>query len=372
MSTAVRSAHSRPDLHTADVPPTYPFTFPHLPDADAAAFTYDVPIVPPPPAPILSTYIATNRTWFRQWAEAGALGRTPRSALAAMGISDFDTADTTDRKLRSPYGGMALDPAGRLWLTDSGNRRVLRFPTLMTESALDSALSADLGNDLNGNSEVDVGDEISYVLTLTNPDDESNAAVPSVRFLLIPPRESGLVIGSVTTSQGTIAVGNSNGDDSIDVRIGAIADSETVTITFTLKLGFEAVSPLRVQGTISSDLPGDLLSDDPALSGEDNPTEFAVNFAYRPATLTVIQVKPVKRPAAALRGLATNAVSVELKRKLSGPTHVFEVVGSSWRARLTGLRTGPNHFTVRALGKDGSYTAPLIITVRRLAHPRWR
>ena len=126
MSTAVRSAHSRPDLHTADVPPTYPFTFPHLPDADAAAFTHGVPLVPPPPAPILSTYIATNRTWFRQWAEAGALGRTPRSALAAMGVIDFDTADrkgrmrTLERFLRSEHA-RELGPSDRAVLRELVN-----------------------------------------------------------------------------------------------------------------------------------------------------------------------------------------------------------------------------------------------------------
>lgn len=126
MSTAVRSAHSRPDLHTADVPPTYPFTFPHPPDADPAKYTYDVPILPPPPAPILSTYIATHRLWVRQSAEAGALGRTPRSALAAMSASDYDTADrkgrmrTLERFLRSEHA-RELGPSDRAVLRELVN-----------------------------------------------------------------------------------------------------------------------------------------------------------------------------------------------------------------------------------------------------------
>ena len=126
MSTAVRSAHSRPDLHTADVPPTYPFTFPHLPGANPAKYTYDVPIMPPPPAPIPSTYITTHRLAFRQWAEAGALGRTPRSALAAVGVIDFDTADrkgrmrTLERFLRSEHA-RELGPSDRAVLRELVN-----------------------------------------------------------------------------------------------------------------------------------------------------------------------------------------------------------------------------------------------------------
>lgn len=61
--------------------------------------------------------------------------RTPETkpnGAAADGIigqTDFlsNTAGTTNRRLRTPYSGLAFDAADALWLSDSENNRVLRF-----------------------------------------------------------------------------------------------------------------------------------------------------------------------------------------------------------------------------------------------------
>jgi len=243
------------------------------------------------------------------------------AADGVIGQPDFttNTAGTTDQNLNATEIGLASDGAGHLWITDPGNNRVLRFSPNSATSTLDATLTADLGNDLNGNAQADSGDEIHCTLTLTNPDDDGDAEVLGVFFFLVPPATAPLEVGSAATSQGTVAVGNTADDGSIEIDLGTIADAETATVTFTLKLGYEAASPLLLQGTITSDLPGNLLTDDPALAGVEDATEIAVNFTYRPATFTLARVRPARATAITLSGTATDAVHIEVTRKPSGP-----------------------------------------------------
>lgn len=51
------------------------------------------------------------------------------AADGVIGQPDFttDSFATTERKLTNPHDGLAMDGAGRLWVSDSFNNRVLRF-----------------------------------------------------------------------------------------------------------------------------------------------------------------------------------------------------------------------------------------------------
>jgi sugar lactone lactonase YvrE len=67
-----------------------------------------------------------NRVLYFRTPETKANGA---AADGIIGQTDFlsNTAGTTDRRLRTPYSGLAFDTADALWLSDSENNRVLRF-----------------------------------------------------------------------------------------------------------------------------------------------------------------------------------------------------------------------------------------------------
>lgn len=67
-----------------------------------------------------------NRVLYFKTPDAKANGA---AADGIIGQPDFvsNTAGTTNRRLRTPYSGLAFDAADALWLSDSDNNRVLRF-----------------------------------------------------------------------------------------------------------------------------------------------------------------------------------------------------------------------------------------------------
>jgi sugar lactone lactonase YvrE len=66
---------------------------------------------------------------------------TNQAALLAYGQQTFTTSAParTSQGLNSPYG-VAFDQPGNLWVADSGNARVVRFPNLINGSAADRVL----------------------------------------------------------------------------------------------------------------------------------------------------------------------------------------------------------------------------------------
>lgn len=72
------------------------------------------------------TDFLNNRVLFFKNAASKANGA---AADGVIGQSDFttNTPDTTERKLHGPLTGLALDGAGRLWIAEFNNNRVLRF-----------------------------------------------------------------------------------------------------------------------------------------------------------------------------------------------------------------------------------------------------
>lgn len=98
--------------------------------------------------------------------------------------------------------------------------------------ALTATKDAALLVDLDGDGRVDPGDTVLYTVVLTNPADALAVSAQAVMFSDTLDPWSALVVGSVTTSQGTVVVGNSGGDAAIEIAVGSIADGGEVTITF--------------------------------------------------------------------------------------------------------------------------------------------
>lgn len=134
------------------------------------------------------------------------------------------------------------------------------------------AKTASLAKDADGNGLASPGDTIKYTATITNA---GSAAATGVTFTDTPDVNTTLVVGSVTTSQGSVLKGNWTGDKSVEVSLGAIPTNGIAKVTFEVSIN----KPLREleianQGLIKgsnifsgkSDDPGTLRPDDPTIT----------------------------------------------------------------------------------------------------------
>jgi uncharacterized repeat protein (TIGR01451 family) len=122
------------------------------------------------------------------------------------------------------------------------------------------------------------GDTLHYTVTIIN---SGNSAATNVVFNDTPDPNTTLVTGSVTTSQGTIAGGNT-GTPPVIVNIGTIPGagggaSNKVTITFDVQVKPANQLPANVkqvanQGTVSSDQLPAVPTNDPATPAPGDPT----------------------------------------------------------------------------------------------------
>ena len=104
-----------------------------------------------------------------------------------------------------------------------------------------------------------------------------------------PDPNTTLVVGSVTTTQGTVVTGNNAGDTTVEVNVGAIPDGTTVTIQFQVTVNNPlpaGVTQIRNQGRITGDNIPPKDSDDPDTGPVDDPTDFTTDSA--PPTSTPV------------------------------------------------------------------------------------
>lgn len=123
--------------------------------------------------------------------------------------------------------------------------------------------TAALQTDVDSSGNVSPGDVLRYTLVMDNL---GAAAATAVLVQDVPDANSALVVGSVTTTSGTVLVGNTAGDATIEVDVGVLGTGGQVTITYDttvnnpLPAGVDAVVN---QATFdSTELPPGL-SDDP-------------------------------------------------------------------------------------------------------------
>ncbi|MCB9436685.1 MAG: DUF11 domain-containing protein [Anaerolineales bacterium] len=136
-----------------------------------------------------------------------------------------------------------------------------------------------LFDDVDGSGNVTPGDVLEYTVLVTNPPDPGGLGTDATNVVYtdtLDPRTT-LIVGSVTTTQGTIVLGNGGGDTSVQVDIGTIVDGAIVTITYraTINTPWPGGNPvIENQGTITSDqTPGGFPTDDPDdPTGDDDPT----------------------------------------------------------------------------------------------------
>jgi len=140
--------------------------------------------------------------------------------------------------------------------------------------------SVSLFIDADGNGVASSGDTLLYTVTIWN---EGTLDATGVVFTDYPADHpyTDLVVGTVTTSRGTVAEGNTAGDTSIVVNVGTLLAGgppyDTVTITFQLRI-WDSLPPgvtiVSNQGVLTSLEGPPELSDDPTTPAvDDDPTD---------------------------------------------------------------------------------------------------
>lgn len=130
-----------------------------------------------------------------------------------------------------------------------------------------------LGIDVDGDGLPGPGDQIRYVITVVN---YGNLSATDVIFEDTPGMYTSLVTGTVTTSQGTVELGNATGDTSVRVNLGTIPGfggnaivEFRVAIDDTLPTG---VTQVENQAFVSGSNTPEEPSDDPDTPQQDDPT----------------------------------------------------------------------------------------------------
>ena len=165
-----------------------------------------------------------------------------------------------------------VDPEARDLPPDSDNAQIA-----VPDLALDKTVAVQVDADTSG--DVSPGDTLRYTLTLRNTGAESanNIVIEDA-----PDANSSLVNGSITTSAGSVTVGNGAGDGVVEVSIPSLAAAATVTIAYDTTINNplpDGVTELVNQALFdSTELPSGL-SDDPTPPGVDDPTVVPLNAA---------------------------------------------------------------------------------------------
>jgi uncharacterized repeat protein (TIGR01451 family) len=130
-----------------------------------------------------------------------------------------------------------------------------------------------LAVDQTGDGHVDPGDTLIYTVVLVN---NGGMVATGVVFTDTPDVNTTLVVGSVTTSAGTVVLGNTAGDTSVRVDVGSLAGGGgTATITYRVTVNAplpEGVHQISNQGLVAGDNFPDTSTDDSATPGGGDPT----------------------------------------------------------------------------------------------------
>jgi uncharacterized repeat protein (TIGR01451 family) len=143
-------------------------------------------------------------------------------------------------------------------------------------------------DDLDGNGVLSPGDTLGYTIVVTNT---GGADALAVVLNDTPGAHTTLVVGSVTTTQGTVTSGNTAGDTSVTVDLGTlVATTGQATVTFMVKLDKPfptGVTTVVNQAVVSGSNFTDVLTDNPATTPPGDPTVDVVSIVAVPDIPTV-------------------------------------------------------------------------------------
>ena len=149
-----------------------------------------------------------------------------------------------------------------------------------SEPLIESFKAASLFTDADFNGVPSPGDTLKYTIIVEN---NGNSTATDVTFTDTPDANTSLVVGSVTTTQGTVTSGNGGGDTSVSVNIGAIDGGGTqVTIIFRVVIDDPFPSNATEvcnQGVVTGSNFTNEPTNDPSTEANDDETCVAVTSA---------------------------------------------------------------------------------------------
>ena len=138
-------------------------------------------------------------------------------------------------------------------------------------------------DDLDGSGSLTPGDTLEYQVLVTN-----TGAGDALNVVLTdtPDANTSLVVGSVTTTQGTVTTGNTSGDTIVSVDVGTLSGGGgQVTITFVVQVADpfpQGVSTIENQGIARGDNFPDIATDDPSTVPGGDPTVDVISTPAAP------------------------------------------------------------------------------------------
>ena len=193
-----------------------------------------------------------------------AAGSNPLSFTVPSGALEGQTAArfrcTTDGAV-SP-AGEASDGEVEDYIVD------IQAPSIVMTASKTGVVDTDQ----NGDGLAGRGDTLAYAIIVTNT---GNVPLTDVVVNDTPDPNTDLQTGSVTTTQGSVTTGNTAGDTSVSVTVGALAPGNAVTIEFLVTMPDPRrgnPSEIVNQATVSGSNIEDVLTDDPSQPGSDDPT----------------------------------------------------------------------------------------------------
>ncbi len=161
---------------------------------------------------------------------AGGLVLSAGANLLAVNVPLAASAGTTFARFRCTTDG-EVSATGRA--EDGEVEDYAVTIQLRPAVGVSATKTAALGVDQNGNGQADPGDRLAYTVTITNG---GPVAALTVIFTDTPDANTALLVGSVTTTLGTIATGNGPGDMTIGVDLGTLASGVSATIGFVVMI----------------------------------------------------------------------------------------------------------------------------------------
>ncbi|MEO8378379.1 MAG: GEVED domain-containing protein [Acidobacteriota bacterium] len=166
----------------------------------------------------------------------------------------------------------------------AGDGEVEDHPVTIADALPDVAATKTvvLLTDVDHDGQADPGDTLRYTITITN---DGLGDATGVLFNDTPDANTNLVVGSVTTTTGTVTSGNTAGNTTVAVTVGTLAANGTATIAFNVTIDnplAPGVTEVVNSGTVSgSNFPTEV-TDDPSVTGSSNPTAFALAIEFEP------------------------------------------------------------------------------------------
>ncbi len=228
--------------------------------------------------PISSTYVTSSDDCVLM------PGNQLRCHLGSMGVLETRTFfvvvranNDADNPFFNSVTVTALgDPDPTPWDNEDSVYVLIRRPDMTATK------SVVLWNDADGNGHGSAGDTLRYTVVITNSGD---GVARGIVYDDTPDPHTLLVTGSVTTTQGTIVMGNGPGDTSIQVDVGDVAPGHTVTIVYDVVIQeIVATGPVDIanQGYAGGTNIDGLVTDDPSVAGAGDPTIFVVSDVETP------------------------------------------------------------------------------------------